>query len=41
MSRYFVSDTYANSAYRHKGCEFESHLWRGVLDTTLSDKICQ
>ena len=22
-------------------CEFESRLWRGVLDTTLCDKVCQ
>ena len=22
-------------------CEFESRSWRGVLDTTLCDKICQ
>jgi hypothetical protein len=22
-------------------CEFESCLWRGVLDTTLCDKVCQ
>ena len=22
-------------------CEFESHSWRGVLDTTLCDKVCQ
>ena len=22
-------------------CEFESRAWRGVLDTTLCDKVCQ
>ena len=22
-------------------CEFESRLWRGVLDTTLCDQVCQ
>ena len=22
-------------------CEFESHSWRGVLDTTLYDKVCR
>ena len=33
--------TYAISAYHHKSCEFESHSWQGVLDTTLSDKVCQ
>ena len=24
-----------------KSCEFESCSWRGALDTTLSDKVCQ
>jgi hypothetical protein len=33
--------TYAISAYHHKSCEFEPRLWRGVLDTTLCDKVCQ
>ena len=28
--------TYAISAHHHERCEFESHSWRGVLDTTLS-----
>jgi hypothetical protein len=31
----------AISAYRHLSCEFESRSWRGVFDTTLSDKVCQ
>ena len=31
--------TYASSAYHSKRCESESHSWRGVLDTTLCDKI--
>jgi hypothetical protein len=22
-------------------CEFEPHSWRGVLDTTLCDQVCQ
>ena len=22
-------------------CEFQSHSWQGVLDTTLCDKVCQ
>ena len=35
MSRYFVNNTYAISAYHHQRCEFESRSWRGVLDTTL------
>ena len=33
--------TYAVSAYHHESCEFESHSWWGVHDTTLCDKICQ
>jgi hypothetical protein len=33
--------TYAISAYHHYSCELESHSWRGVLDTTLCDKVCQ
>jgi hypothetical protein len=28
------------SAYRY-WCEFEPHSWRGVLDKTLCDKVCQ
>ena len=33
--------TYADSAYHHYNCEFEPCSWRGVLDTTLCDKVCQ
>jgi hypothetical protein len=33
--------TCAISAYHHKSCEFEPRSWRGVLDATLCDKICQ
>ena len=33
--------TPAISAYHHYSCEFESHSWKGVLDTTLCDKDCQ
>jgi len=33
--------TYAISAYHHLSCELESRSWRGVLDTTLYDKVCQ
>jgi len=29
--------TCAISAYHHWSCEFESRLWRGVLDTALCD----
>jgi hypothetical protein len=31
----------AISAYYHKSWEFEPRSWRGVLDTTLCDKVCQ
>ena len=33
--------TCAISAYHHWSCEFEPCSWRGVLDTTLCDKVCQ
>jgi hypothetical protein len=33
--------TCAISAYHHLRCQFESCSRRGVLDTTLSDKVCQ
>ena len=33
--------TCAVSAYHHQSCEFEPRSWRGVLDTTLCDKVCQ
>ena len=33
--------THAISAYHHWSCEFEYRPGRGVLDTTLCDKICQ
>ena len=33
--------TYAISAYHHWSCEFETRLWRGLLDTTSCDKVCQ
>ena len=29
------------SAYLHKSGEFEPCSWRGVLDKTLSNKVCQ
>jgi hypothetical protein len=29
------------SAYHHESCELKSCSWRGVLDTTLCDKVCQ
>jgi hypothetical protein len=31
----------ANLGYLQRCCEFESRLWRCVLDTTLCDKVCQ
>ena len=27
--------------YHHLSCEFDPRSWRGVLDTTLCDKVCQ
>ena len=33
--------TCAISAYHHQSCKFEYCSWRGVLDTTLCDKVCQ
>ena len=33
--------TCAISAYHHLSCEFEPRSWRGVVDTTLCDKVCQ
>jgi hypothetical protein len=33
--------TYAISAYHHWSFPFESCSWRGALDTTLCDKVCQ
>ena len=33
--------TYAISAYHHWNCEFESRSWRGALDITLCNKVCQ
>ena len=32
---------YAISAYHYYSCEFESHLWKCLLNTTLCDKMCQ
>ena len=33
--------TCAINAYHHLSCKFEPRSWRGVLDTTLCDKVCQ
>ena len=33
--------TSAINTYQHYSCEFKSHLWRGVLDTTFCNKYCQ
>ena len=33
--------TCAISVYHQYCCEFKIHSWRGVLDTTLCDKVCQ
>ena len=32
---------YLCNHHHHKSCEFDSCSWRGVLDTTLCDKVCQ
>jgi hypothetical protein len=32
---------HANRAYHNQRCEFKAQSWRGVLDTTLCDKVCQ
>ena len=40
MVIWFTSNC-AFSAYHHWRCEFESHSWRGVLDTTSCDKVYQ
>ena len=36
-----MTTTCAIVAYHHLSCEFEPHSWRGVLDITLCDKVCQ
>jgi hypothetical protein len=41
ISRIVWFTTCAIIAYHHYGCEYESLSWRGVLDTTLCDKVCQ
>jgi hypothetical protein len=33
--------TCAISAYHHSSCEFEPCAWRGVLDTTLCNKVVE
>ena len=33
--------TYVITAYHHWCCEFGPRSWRGVIDTTLCDKVCQ
>jgi hypothetical protein len=33
--------TCAIVTYHHLSCEFEPHSWRGVLNKTLCDKVCQ
>ena len=35
------TSTYAISVYDHNNCEFEPRSLRGVLDTTICDKVCQ
>ena len=33
--------TCAISAYHHQSCICEFRSWRGALDTTLCDEVCQ
>jgi hypothetical protein len=33
--------TYVISTYHHQSSEFEPHSWRGVLNTTLCNKVFQ
>jgi hypothetical protein len=33
--------TCAINAYHQYICEFKSRSWRGVLNTTLCDQVCQ
>jgi hypothetical protein len=35
------TNTCAIGANHHQSCEFEPRSWRGVLDTTLCDKVRQ
>jgi hypothetical protein len=37
----FEKNACAIGAYHDYSCEFEHCTWRGVLDTTLCDKVCQ
>ena len=36
-----LTTTFPISTHPHQSCEFESSLWRGALDTTLCDNVCQ
>ena len=36
-----ITTTTTISVYHHWNCEFEPRSWRGVLDTTLCDKVRQ
>jgi len=37
----FMNSVRTRKFYHHSCCEFEPRLWRGLLDTTLCDKVCQ
>jgi hypothetical protein len=37
----WIYDYLCNQCLSPLSCEFEPCSWRGVLDTTLSDKVCQ
>jgi hypothetical protein len=36
-----LTTTCTISAHHHKRCAFEQRSWRGVLDTTICDTVCQ
>jgi hypothetical protein len=41
INKSFFSSETSNFLEQHESCEFEPSSWRGVLDTTLCDKVCQ
>jgi len=40
-SKWSVSFTWVQLCHQYVSCKFEPRSWRGVLDTTLCDKVCQ
>jgi len=39
--RGWIYNYMCNQCMSPLSCEFESRSWRGVVDTTLCDKVCQ